>query len=69
MNPEEHENERPRFSVERCLTISKKEWDEDPGACAVKLGTLAAVVLTAGHLAPFIAIAAGLIVVGRAVRS
>ncbi len=69
MNPEEHENERPRFSVERYLTISKKEWEEDPGACAVKLGTLAAVVLTAGQFAPLVALCAGLVIVGKAVRS
>jgi hypothetical protein len=66
MNPE---TEKPRFSVERHLWITKREWDKDPGACAVKLGTLAAVVLAAGQFAPLVAIAAGLVIVGKAVRS
>lgn len=68
MNPE-HETNRPRFSIERHLWITKEEWDTNPGTCAVKLGTLAAIVLAAGQFAPLIAIGAGLVIVGKAVRS
>ena len=49
--------------------ISRQEWEDHPQRVALKLGLTTAGILAVGKLAPLIALGAGLVIVGRLIRS
>lgn len=49
------------------LSISKEQWDNEPGVCALKLCGLAVAIALVGELAPLVALVAGAVAIGKLV--
>lgn len=69
MNPENSKPAESGASVPKHFWITRREWDQEPGTCAVKLGAIAAAILVVGSAAPWVAFGAGLVIVAKAVKS
>lgn len=67
MEPAEEKPAKPSWADR--VIVTPEQWENDPGACAVKFALLTVAILAMGHLAPLVAIGAGLVIVGKAVRS